>query len=536
MEILQKFDTKFWTLLQKYKVEFLTIAIFSLLILFVDLKDLKSEKFFPYFCFYFSFLFIVFILRAYALAYKFSFLVPICGSLLLYFYDENLNFYINNYKFWATNFIIFTLFLSQNFSKNNQIFVENSLIKLINLAICIILSHIFIFLFWLVFLGSDYLFRIEIMRDLWIKFYLLTWFFIAPSLFLFFDNQNFNYKINYLARLIINYALTPFLILYTILLYFYIFKIAIFADLPKGGVALITLIYLCGGLLLFSLNLLINDTKFSKFWRFFPYLSLAPIVLLCVGICFRVFEYGLTLDRILLILISFCISLAYIMQIFKVFSYRIWVLVLILATFFCYFIANPNKIVINSQLSRLYSELNKLSLLDENLSAKSITKKQIFSLKMEDLIKIKDLAYEIEKIDPNFVIKENKILLNIINQGKAKVVVSENFVFKGEIFIENLGKYENLRSFNGEIFRGQSIKFGEFNINLGEHIDRVFAKFGLDTKKLYKEDELKALKDEILHIKFGDYELFMSEIWLEYKDEIGYKPFISKGGIILKRR
>lgn len=103
--------------------------------------------------------------------------------------------------------------------------------------------------------------------------------------------------------ILIDYVLSPALVLYTLILYGYIIRILVNWQLPEGGVAYMILAYLGTGLLCYLLRLQVRKRHFDWYYQAFPYLAIAPLVLLWVGSFRRIGDYGLTEPRFYLLVL-----------------------------------------------------------------------------------------------------------------------------------------------------------------------------------------------------------------------------------------
>jgi hypothetical protein len=109
------------------------------------------------------------------------------------------------------------------------------------------------------------------------------------------------------ARLLaisVDYILSPALVIYTLILYVYISLILVNWKLPEGGVAYLVLSFLVVGLVCHLLRLQVEKRHFEWFYKAFPAIAVAPLVLLWVGIIRRVSEYGFTETRIYLVALA----------------------------------------------------------------------------------------------------------------------------------------------------------------------------------------------------------------------------------------
>lgn len=151
-------------------------------------------------------------------------------------------------------------------------------------------------------------------NDLGEKWYvypqIFVWIIVAPMLCcIFVSEMPGECKDRRFLTIIVEYVLTPALLIYTVILYAYLLRILILWKLPDGGVA-----YLVGGfvgvaLLCRLLQELLSTRHFDWFYRHFPYVAFGPTVLLWVGIVRRVSEYGLTEMRVYLIAVALLLTL-----------------------------------------------------------------------------------------------------------------------------------------------------------------------------------------------------------------------------------
>ena len=139
---------------------------------------------------------------------------------------------------------------------------------------------------------------------------MFVWMVIAPMLCCAFVSEpQAQWKGLRFLEIIVDYVLTPALLIYSVILYAYMLRILIQWKLPDGGVA-----YLVGGfvgvaLVCRLLQTLVAKPHFEGFYRCFPYIAIGPLVLLWIGVARRIGEYGLTEMRIYLVAVSLLLTL-----------------------------------------------------------------------------------------------------------------------------------------------------------------------------------------------------------------------------------
>ena len=165
-------------------------------------------------------------------------------------------------------------------------------------------------------------------------------------------------------KVIVEYLLSPAIVVYTVILYLYILKVLFMWELPEGGVAYLVGAFVAIALMSRLLRELVEETGlFDWFYKAFPYIALAPLVLLWVGAFRRVGEYGLTEARVFLLAGAFLLTLFDLMLISE--KTRSFALMSFLLGFFAViltFIPGIRAVDfgVRSQRSRLESVLPKL--------------------------------------------------------------------------------------------------------------------------------------------------------------------------------
>ena len=171
--------------------------------------------------------------------------------------------------------------------------------------------------------------------------------------------------LNRSVEILVNFILAPALMIFTALLYAYVGKIILAGALPKGMVSNIALPYLVVGLGVYALRSISVKANWDSFFKFFPYLSIVPIVLLWLAIDRRISAYAWTEQRIYLVALASAITIAYaILIIPKIRQYRLISVVVMAAIFAMTWVVKPKEIAYQSQTERFEHLLTKLNLSD----------------------------------------------------------------------------------------------------------------------------------------------------------------------------
>lgn len=169
------------------------------------------------------------------------------------------------------------------------------------------------------------------------------------------DENLENYALPKIVEVLICYILIPLILIYTAILYLYFAKIIFTLKMPKGVVSHLVLWYTA-----FSLFIIIMVTpitfknKFAKFYKkFFPMISIPLILLALFSINERIFQYGITENRYLVVILVIWLLFNMILYIVKndvkwvLISYIFAILIAVFSPF------NLVTVSINSQNKRL---------------------------------------------------------------------------------------------------------------------------------------------------------------------------------------
>ena len=169
------------------------------------------------------------------------------------------------------------------------------------------------------------------------------------------DENLKDYNLPKIVEVLICYILIPLILIYTAILYLYFVKIIFTLKMPKGIVSHLVLWYTT-----FSLFIIIMATpityknKFAKFYKkYFPLISIPLILLALFSINKRIFQYGITENRYLVVILVIWLLFNMILYIVKndvkwvLISYIFAILIAVFSPF------NLVTVSINSQNKRL---------------------------------------------------------------------------------------------------------------------------------------------------------------------------------------
>lgn len=227
--------------------------------------------------------------------------------------------------------------------KDNEHFVKDILVFARELIFAMIIATaVFLVLMAIVF-SAIYLFDLfkENSNDFGYYISCTCFIILAPFTFLYlhtgFDKKD-GFRISKIFEFIINYILTPALIIYTVILYLYIAKITVTWSLPKGNLAWMVFAFIISAIVIKAIIPLFSKRLFSRFFNSFSLLAIPPIVLFWIGAIYRIKQYGFTEVRVYLLVCGAIMTLTVILFLTKKFDKYLFVgyIAIVLLALFSY--------------------------------------------------------------------------------------------------------------------------------------------------------------------------------------------------------
>lgn len=515
------------------------------------------------------------------------FLIPLPIVIALFF-DEIKPDLLSDSRYWAIALCTFLCLISQHWHKNNYYFVSQMTDKLINIAFALLLAIAIFAALSTIHYAIIELFKLDKNYNTSARFWVFSVFWAFPVLFLTLERQkniNDSIYLNRVGEILLNWILSPALIIYTAIIYAYVAFIAVQAQMPNGIIANVAFPYLSLGLAIQAVQLLLQNAKWQWFYRSFSYLALLPLALVWYAIYIRLNHYGLTEARIYLVIGAVALSICYGLLLSKYLAqYRAFSAISIVIILFSVFILDPKTIALDDQTKRLDSYLLEHQLFDAN---HKINKDAVIEYKKS----LGDNRDEIERLNSmiRYVSRENTNekfkekygidswdLLNeyynkyynlktfearhteLFRLTKADMVEAKEYIILNmNYYRPRVGDYrrtedgkcqpfaargysldENQPSvkYHEEIFEDCSQiapKNFEFNvyfqgagvdieINIDDFLKKIFAKHNLAISEYHNPEILEKIKDDLLKIDLGNAVLGLSDIKLQFEENSGY--------------
>lgn len=217
--------------------------------------------------------------------------------------------WIERDNFWTATYLVSLIvvqlfYLVSGWKRDNDAFVSTGLRYLRALFSAGLLAGIAYLLALSIYYSVQYIFEIghSYDRDFNTDSAFLIFICGMPLLFLMFiQKKEGEESPNRLFEVLLNYVLSPALLIYAVILYLYFIKIAIQWSLPKGAIAYIVVSFISATFILKGCQAFLRKRYYDWFYRFSSLAVLPALVMYWVGTCYRINEYGFTEPRVYLV-------------------------------------------------------------------------------------------------------------------------------------------------------------------------------------------------------------------------------------------
>lgn len=220
-----------------------------------------------------------------------------------------LPFYLVGWSGWTITYLVSVivvqlLYLISGWNRENRSFVASGLTYLGALLSAWVLAQIAWMLAISIYWSVSYIFEIgETQRSRFITYaFSFCYGGLIPLLFLtFHEKREFGRGGNKVFEVLLNFVLSPALLIYAGILYLYFLKIIILWSLPKGAVAYIVVSFVAGGFVLKGCQLFLSQRRYDWFYNRFSLAVLPALAMYWVGSLYRIRQYGFTEARVYLV-------------------------------------------------------------------------------------------------------------------------------------------------------------------------------------------------------------------------------------------
>lgn len=196
----------------------------------------------------------------------------------------------------------------------NDRFVCDGLIWMRSAVLATLFVNVAFGLFCAILYSTTYIFGIEGLWTEHLTMYVLivSEAFAVPLLFLMMADRwrDAECRGNRIIEVLLDYIVTPALLVYTAILYLYMGKILFTWSLPRGGVAYLVFGFILLAMAVQALQFLLSKRRYDWFFGRLGLISLPTLALFWAGLAHRTGEYGLTEPRVWLVVCGGLMSLS----------------------------------------------------------------------------------------------------------------------------------------------------------------------------------------------------------------------------------
>lgn len=237
----------------------------------------------------------------------------------------------------------------------------------VSLIFAFFIGHLLALAVWGLYSSVVYIFNME-RYDFPEYIYMFCLFVVIPLLYCHLqEKESEEHATPRFMEIIINYILSPAVIVYTAILYIYFITIAIHWELPKGGIGYMVLALAIFAMAGHMFQLLVSKNIYGWFYSHFSWIAIPPLILFWVGTIERITTYSFTASRVYLF-ISGILMTFYIFFLFsrKIGNYQLMAVVSSICIVILTFIPgiSARSIGIHSQKQRLERYISRLDMLD----------------------------------------------------------------------------------------------------------------------------------------------------------------------------
>ena len=281
----------------------------------------------------------------------------------------NLKPFLWTYGFTFTYVLAAILLIVGNRRLDNRSFAAHALHVATQMFFGLLISGILYMAVLAIMASFFYIFGIDEPRHFYEYIAQFIFFVLAPQICCTLVRQNEDevaepFKI---LRLILNFILSPAVIIYTIILYTYFIKIVFEWDLPKGGVAWMVMGFITAALIGRVAQSILSQRYYDWFYSRFTLIAIPPLIMYWIGSIYRIRLYSFTESRFYLMVAGVLMTL-FVLMLFRERTRRYQLMALIFGAAIILFTYIPGisakSIGLSCQKQRLTELISELKLTD----------------------------------------------------------------------------------------------------------------------------------------------------------------------------
>ena len=215
------------------------------------------------------------------------------------------------YGFGFTYVLAAILLIVGNKRLDNRSFAAHALHVVTQMFFGLIITIVLNMAMVAIFASFFYIFGIDEPKHFYEHIYQFIWFVLAPQVCCTMIRQNEDNVVEpfKVLKLILNFILSPAVIIYTIILYTYFIKIVFQWDLPKGGVAWMVMGFITAALVGRVAQSILSQRYYDWFYGHFTFIAIPPLIMYWIGSIYRIRLYSFTESRFYLMVAGVLMTL-----------------------------------------------------------------------------------------------------------------------------------------------------------------------------------------------------------------------------------
>ncbi|MBQ6204998.1 MAG: DUF4153 domain-containing protein [Prevotella sp.] len=312
------------------------------------------------------------------------------GFLFLPLMALNLKPFLMTYGFFFTYVLAAILLVVGVKRLDDRSFAAHALHVVTQMFFGLVISGLITAALYAIFGSFFYIFGIDEPKHFYTYLWQFIWFFIAPQVCCTLVSHG-EYELKEPAKvlkIILNFILSPAIIIYTVILYAYFIKIALAWDLPKGGVAWMVMAFVTAALAGKLMQYVLGQRYYDWFYRNFTWIAIPPLIMYWIGSIYRIRLYSFTESRFYLMVAGVLMTLFVLMLLWKS-SRRFQLMALIFGAAIIVFTYIPGisakSIGLSCQKARLQQYISQLKLIDGK-TGKFVQKLNMAEIRRDSLV------------------------------------------------------------------------------------------------------------------------------------------------------
>ena len=312
----------------------------------------------------------------------------------------DLNPFLWTYGFAFTYVLAAILLIVGNKRMDNRSFAAHALHVVTQMFFGMLISCILYMAVLAITASFFYIFGVDEPKHFYEHIAQFIFFVLAPQICCTLVRQNEDeveepFKI---LRLILNFILSPAVIIYTIILYIYFIKIVFEWDLPKGGVAWMVMGFITVALIGRVAQSILSQRYYDWFYSRFTLIAIPSLIMYWIGSIYRIRLYSFTESRFYLLVAGVLMTL-FVLMLFRKRTRRYQLMALIFGAAIIIFTYIPGisakSIGLRCQKQRLTELISELKLTDaktgklnDDLDMRSIKQDSLMCERYKDVTSV----------------------------------------------------------------------------------------------------------------------------------------------------